>query len=168
METIRLTTWIDAPVERCFKLALSVDFHLAAVNSVRERALNGVTTGLMSMGEPVKWQGNHFGLRWTHTSVVDMSRPYTYFRDVMVEGALLHYEHDHHFATMNDGTRMRDELRFAAPMGKLGRVAEKMVLRRHLMELLARRNAVLKRVAESDLWHKYLDGQPEPQSLARR
>jgi hypothetical protein len=167
METIRLTTWIDAPVERCFKLALCVEFHVATVKSRKEKALNGVMIGLMGLREPVMWQGKHFGMQWMHTGVVDRWRPFTYFRDVMMEGSLLHYEHDHHFAAMNDGTRMRDELRFVAPMGMVGRLAERMVLRRHLMELLLRRSAALKQAAESDGWHRYLDGQPSPQSIAQ-
>jgi ligand-binding SRPBCC domain-containing protein len=161
METIRLTTWINAPVERCFKLAVCMDFHPAALEALHGKGLNGRNNGLISVGVPVKWKGSYFGVPWTHTGVIDLWRPFTYFRDVEVEGALRHYEHDHHFAAMDDGTRVRDEVRFAAPMGALGRMAEKMVLRRHLMKLLMLRNAALKQVAESELWHKYLDGQPD-------
>ena len=49
---------------------------------------------------------------------------------------------------------MRDEVRFTAPWGVLGRV----LARRHLKEFLKERNAEIKRVAESEEWHKYLDG----------
>jgi hypothetical protein len=51
---------------------------------------------------------------------------------------------------------MRDFLEFEAPMGFLGRIAEKMVLRAHLCELLERRNECIKRVAESDEWKRYV------------
>ncbi len=60
---------------------------------------------------------------------------------------------------MNDGTRMRDEIRFAAPAGLLGRLVEGK-LRRHLSKFLKERNAHIKRVAESEEWRRYLDGQP--------
>jgi len=76
----------------------------------------------------------------------------------MISGRFKHFEHDHHFAAMNDGTRMRDEIRFSAPWGMLGRLATRMFLRRHVTAFLAERNALLKHVAESDEWHKYLDG----------
>jgi ligand-binding SRPBCC domain-containing protein len=157
MGIIRLSTWIDAPMERCFKLATSIDLHLASTAQTQEKAIGGVTSGLLREGESVQWQGRHFGRLLTHTSKIDGWRPYCYFRDVMVAGMFLRFEHEHHFAVMNDGTRMRDEIRFAAPYGMLGRVAEKVVLRRHLIAILKQRNAVIKRVAESEEWRRYLE-----------
>ena len=159
MQTIRLTTWIDAPVQRCFQLSLSVDLHIQSAAGSKEKAVGGRTSGLLQGGESVTWSGRHFGLRLTHTSVIDLWRPYSYFRDVMSEGNFGRFEHDHHFAPMNDGTRMRDEIRFAAPAGLLGRLFQGR-LRRHLTRFLQGRNAYIKRVAESEEWHSYLDGQP--------
>jgi ligand-binding SRPBCC domain-containing protein len=160
METIRLTTWIDAPVDRCFKLSTSIDLHVASTALTGEKAVDGVTSGLISNGETVTWRGRHLGLRLRHTSRIDGWRPSSYFRDVMIHGAFARFEHEHFFAAMDDGTRMRDELRFSAPWGPLGRLAAKMVVRRYLTALLIRRNAAIKRVAESEEWHTYLDGLP--------
>lgn len=157
MEIIRVTTWINAPMERCFKLATSIDLHLASAGQTFEKAIGGATSGLLSEGEFVQWQGRHFGQTLTHTSKIDGWRPYSYFREVMVDGSFARFEHEHHFALMDDGTRMRDEIRFIAPYGLLGRVAEKTVLRRRLMEFLRKRNALIKRVAESEEWRKYLE-----------
>jgi ligand-binding SRPBCC domain-containing protein len=162
MDRIRLETWIDAPVERCFLLSLSVDLHTASAHASRENAIAGVTTGLINKGETVTFQGRHLGLTLNHTSRIEILRPYSHFQDVMISGRFKRFEHDHHFAAMNDGTRMRDEIRFSAPWGVLGRLASRMFLRRHLTEFLAHRNAVLKQVAESDEWHKYLDGHSTP------
>jgi ligand-binding SRPBCC domain-containing protein len=153
METIRLATWINAPVERCFLLSLSIDLHVDSTQSSREKAIGGVTSGLISEGETVTFQARHFGWR-RHTSRIEVLRPYSHFRDAMVAGAFRHFEHDHHFATMDDGTRMRDEVRFVAPWGPLGRI----LTRKRLKALLQERNAVIKRVAESEEWKKYLDG----------
>jgi ligand-binding SRPBCC domain-containing protein len=158
MGRIRLETWIDAPVERCFLLSLSVDLYTASAHSSREKAIAGVTTGLISKGETVTFQGRHFGLKLKHTSRIEVLRPYSHFRDVMISGHFKHFEHDHHFAAMNDGTRMRDEIRFSAPGGILGRLATRMFLRRRLTAFFAERNAVLKQVSESEKWHQYLDG----------
>lgn len=159
METIRLMTWIDAPVERCFRLSASIDLHLASAASIGEKAVDGVTTGLIGDGEMVTWNARHFGLRLHHASRIDGWRPYAYFREVMVEGVFQRYEHEHFFAVMDDGTRMRDELRFSLPGGPLGRLVGTLV-RKHLIALLLRRNATIKRVAESEEWHRYLDGRP--------
>jgi ligand-binding SRPBCC domain-containing protein len=160
METIRLMTWIDAPVERCFKLSTSVDLHVASAAQTGERATGGITTGLLGDGNTVTWQGRHFGLNLRHTSRIDAWRPYSYFRDVMTDGIFQRFEHEHFFATMNDGTRMRDEIRFTAPYGRMGRLATRLFVRKYLTEFLVKRNAMIKRVAESAEWHKYLDGRP--------
>ena len=167
METIRLTTWMDAPVERCFKLSASIDLHVASAASTREKVVGGVATGLIGHGQTVTWQGHHFGLRLRHTCRIDAWRPYSYFRDVMVRGAFARFEHEHFFATMNDGTRMRDEVRFSPRWGVLGRVVSKMLVRRHLTRLLIRRNAMIKRVAESEEWRRYLDEAPRRRTESR-
>ena len=167
METIRLMTWIDAPMERCFKLSASVDLNVASAAWTGEEAVGGVTTGLVGEGETVTWQGRHFGIRQRYTSRIDAWRPYSYFREVMVRGAFVRFEHEHFFAKMDDGTRMRDEIRFSTRWGALGRLASKTVVRKHLVKFLIRRNAVIKRVAESDEWHRYLDGTPQRRKESR-
>ncbi len=180
METIRLTTWIDAPVERCFRLAASVERHVAstAVRGDDEAGakdgggiVRGVNGGLgarvTGSGEVGKFQRLHVDVRLTHTSRIVGWRPYGYFFDVMVKGAFARFEHEHHFAAMDDGTRMRDEIRFAARFGLLGRMVEKTVVRRNLIKLLKRRNAVIKRVAETDEWREYLEPVGEPGTAER-
>jgi len=161
-----LTTLIEAPVERCFLLSLSVDLHVQSSRKAREKAVGGTTSGLIRAGEKVTWSGRHFGLRLSHTSLIDAWRPYTYFRNTMTEGHFAHFEHEHHFAPMNDGTRMRDEIRFDPPFSIFGRLLQGR-LRNHLRRILTERNARLKLVAESEEWHTYLDGQP-PLDLAPR
>jgi ligand-binding SRPBCC domain-containing protein len=160
METIRLMTWINAPVERCFRLSASIELHVASAASTGEKAVDGVTTGVIGEGEMVTWRGRHFGLKLRHTSRIEGWRPYSYFRDVMVDGSFERFEHEHFFAVMDDGTRMRDEIRFSVPGGPLGKLATKFYVRRHLMAFLMRRNAMIKRVAESEEWHRYLDNRP--------
>jgi ligand-binding SRPBCC domain-containing protein len=158
---------MDAPVERCFKLSVSIDLHVASAASTGERVVDGVDTGLIGQGQTVTWQGHHFGLRLRHTSRIDAWRPYSYFRDVMVRGAFVRFEHEHFFATMDDGTRMRDEVRFSTRWGALGRVVSKVLVRRHLTMLLLRRNALIKRVAESEEWRRYLDEAPQRKTGSR-
>jgi ligand-binding SRPBCC domain-containing protein len=155
MEIIRLETWIDAPVERCFLLSLSIDLHVASAGTTREKAIDGVTTGLIGEGETVTFQGRHLGTRMRHTSRIVTLRPFSYFRDDMIAGTFRHFEHHHHFAPMDDGARMRDTVRFLAPWGRLGQI----LARKRLIAFLIKRNATIKRVAESEEWRKYLDGE---------
>lgn len=149
MEKIRLATWIDAPVERCFLLSLSIDLNVA---SVGKKAVDAMLDGMVGEGETVTFQRAYFGLQ-PHTTRIEAFRPFSYFRDVMVSGPFRYFEHDHHFAAMDDGTRIRDEIRFSASWGPLGRI----LARRRLAAFLTERSALIKRVAESNEWRQYLE-----------
>jgi ligand-binding SRPBCC domain-containing protein len=152
METIRVATWIDGPVERCFLLSLSIGMHAASASSSWISAGGKVPSGLLHEGETVTLPGRPFGVL-KHTSRIDLVRPHSYFRDVMISGNFRHFVHEHHFAPMNDGTRIRDEIRFSSQWGSLGNL----LARKRLKAYLAQRTAAIKRVAESDEWRRYLD-----------
>jgi ligand-binding SRPBCC domain-containing protein len=158
MGMIRSVTQVKAPMERCFKLAVSIDLQMAATG---QKAIDGTTSGLIGPGETVTWQSPGLIGKVTHKNLIEVWRPHTYFRDIMVDGPFAAFEHDHHFAPMNDGTRIRSEIRFTSSKGVLGRISEKFFLRKRMAKLLRQQNALLKRVAESDEWHEYLDGQSE-------
>ena len=157
MPIIELITRIAAPPERCFDLSRSIDLHQASLAGSGERAVAGVTSGLIGMGESVTWEARHLGVRQRLTSrITAFDRPH-HFRDSMVAGAFARFDHDHWF-TPDDagGTVVRDVFDFAAPLGVLGRIAEAAFLTRYMRRLLADRNAVVRRVAESDEWRRYL------------
>jgi ligand-binding SRPBCC domain-containing protein len=156
-ELIELERRIAAPVERCFLLSLSMDLHLESTAQTGEKAIAGVTHGVIGPGESVTWRGRHFGLMLTHTSVISGYERPGFFEDSMTRGMFRSFAHRHYFTADGDGTVMRDELRFAAPLGVLGLIAERMVLRQYLRGFLEERNAVIQRVAESaDGWVRYI------------
>jgi len=156
VQTIQLETLIAAPARRCFLLSLSIDLHVDSTAPTRERAIAGVTTGLIGDGESVTWRGRHFGLMLDHTSKVTRYEPPTFFQDVMTAGKFKSFEHDHRFHEQDGETVMRDELRFSAPPGVLGLMVERFVLRNYLTRFLRQRNEFVKEVAESEMWRKYL------------
>jgi ligand-binding SRPBCC domain-containing protein len=166
METLRLSTWIDAPVERCFLLSLSVDLHVASARSTQSKPVTGSAEVMIGEGETLTFRGRHFGVRWRHTSLIDILRPHSYYRDIMIAGPFQHFDHEHHFAAMDDGTRMRDEVRFSARWGVFGRLASKTFLRNRLKTFLMERNAMIKRLAESEDWKKYLEISGEGRAIA--
>jgi ligand-binding SRPBCC domain-containing protein len=149
MPIIRLETYIDAPIERCFDLALSVDLRLQAVAHTYERPIAGMRTGVMRLRDTVTWEAVHFGVTQRLTSMITASeRPY-YFTDEMVRGALQELTHVHEFVPRPAGTLMVDRFSFQAPLGVLGWPAEQLVLTRYLTGLLLTRNRCLKQVAEA-------------------
>lgn len=146
-------------MERCFDLARSVEVHLAGNVHFGEQtsATEGVTSGLIGLGERVSWRAKHFGVWQKLTSeITALERP-AYFQDKMIRGAFRFMEHDHYFREVSAReTEMKDVFRFAAPLPVLGLVAERLVLRQYMRALLQERNGVLKQIAESSEWRKYL------------
>jgi ligand-binding SRPBCC domain-containing protein len=156
MTTIQLETRIAAPAMRVFLLSLSIDLHMESTAQTRERAIAGVTHGLIGPGESVTWQGRHFGLMLQHTSLITRYDPPFCFEDVMTKGMFTGFEHRHVFTTESGMTVMRDTLIFKAPLGPIGLLAERFVLRSYLKQFLEERNGHIKHVAESDEWQTYL------------
>jgi len=156
MPTIQLTTWIAAPPERCFDLSRSIDLHVASTEETGERAIGGVTSGLIGPGEEVSWRARHLGVWQTLTTrITAFDRP-RHFRDSMVRGVFRRFDHDHFFAPRDGGTEVRDLFDFTSPLGPLGRIADALVVTRHLRAFLERRNQELKEVAESERWRAFL------------
>jgi ligand-binding SRPBCC domain-containing protein len=156
VQRIQLETRIAAPTQRCFLLSLSIDLHVDSTASTRERAIAGVTTGLIGEGESVTWRGRHFGFMLSHTSAITRYEPPNFFQDVMTAGLFKSFQHDHRFQQQNGETVMNDELRFTAPLGIFGLAAERLVLRNYLTRFLRERNEFVKQVAESESWREYL------------
>ncbi len=160
LETI---TQIRAPIERCFDLARSVEVHLAGNVHWGENAVaaSGVTSGLLDLNQRVTWRAKHFGVWHTLTSeITAMDRP-AYFQDTMVRGIFRYMRHDHLFRQLSpELTEMRDVFCFAAPLPVLGRLAEIAFLGRYMRTLLDERNSVIRRIAESEEWRKYLPLSP--------
>lgn len=155
MPVIKLETFIDAPVERVFDLARCIDLHTESMGRQRERAVDGVVTGLIGLGETVTWEAVHFGIRQRLTSAITQFDRPLHFRDSMVSGAFRSIDHDHFFEEDGRGTLMRDIFAYTSPLGLLGAAADRVFLKRYMTRLLEERNGVIKRVAESSGWKRF-------------
>ena len=149
MQVITLETKIAAPVQRCFLLSLNVDLHVQSTAKTNERAIAGITHGLMELGDKVTWRARHFGLMLTHETLISRYEMPLYFQDVMLKGMFRSFVHDHYFThVLGDQTLMRDKLSFEAPLGPIGRVVEVLILKNYLSEFLRSRNTLIRHVAE--------------------
>lgn len=134
---------IPAPIETAFAVALDIDAHQAAFRGSHERAVGGVTTGVIGLGEFVTWRARHFGITWTMTSrITEWDRPHR-FVDEQQRGPFARFRHEHVFEPVEGGTRVTDLVSFEAPLGVLGRIAEALVLRRYMPRLIRIRNEFL-------------------------
>lgn len=157
MPLIELETTIAAPAERVFDLSLSVDLHLASAEDTGERVVGGKTSGLLGDGDSITWQARHFGIAFRLQSLVsEVNRPQR-FLSIMQKGPFRSIRHEHLFSEREGVTIMTDRFYFEAPMGLLGRIAEKIALTRHMKTFLEKRNALIKQVAEGEQWKTYLD-----------
>ena len=157
MALIELQTQIAAPIERVFDLARSIDAHMASTGDTHERAVAGRTTGLIEKGETVTWEANHLGFRQRlAVRITQFERPHV-FGDEMISGAFSSMHHTHRFIPSDQGTLMKDEFHFTAPLGFLGRLAEWLFLTRYMRRFLTKRAAQLKKMAESEEWRIFLE-----------
>ncbi len=104
------------------------------------------------MGETVTWRAKHFGVYQDLTSrVTEYDQP-NYFVDEMVSGAFKRFRHEHHFSKLSDRTLMTDLFDYVSPFGFLGKLADKLILKEYMTELLTIRNRTIKNFAESGQW----------------
>ncbi len=157
MPRIEIVVNVDAPPERCFDLARSVEFHMRSTSSTRELAVGGVTQGLLELGDSVTWRARHFGVTQRLTSRITVFDRPRRFRDTQVQGAFRRFDHDHYFEPAPDGgTVLRDVFDFEAPLGLLGRFAEWLFLTEYMRRFLSARALEIKSAAESTDWTKYV------------
>lgn len=144
---IVVVTEIDAPIERVFDLARDPYLHAELAKRTREKVVFAAHP-LLGLDDVVTFEAVHFGVRQALSArIVEYERP-VLFVDEMERGAFRTLRHTHRFEPADGKTRMTDELVFTAPLGPLGRLAERLVLKRHLERFLHERGRALKRYAE--------------------
>jgi len=159
MVTIEDSTIIRAPIERCFDLARSVEVHLAGNVHFGEQAVAsaGVTSGLIGMAQGVNWRAKHFGVRHNLTSEITGPESTRLVSGHHDSGNFpIHEARSFLSSSGPGGNGMKDVFCFAAPLPFLGRLAEVTFLGRYMQVLLRERNAVIKEMAESSDWQRYL------------
>lgn len=97
MPKIITETYIEAPVERVFDLARSIDLHIATTGNTEERAIAGRTSGLIGHKETVIWEARHLGVKQRLESKITAFEYPLSFEDTMQEGAFSNLRHVHSF-----------------------------------------------------------------------
>lgn len=156
MPVIKLKSVINAPIERVFDLARSIDLHTESMSQTAEKPVAGVTKGLINQGETVTWEATHFGFRQRLTSKITICERPAKFGDTMVSGAFKRFDHEHFFEEIDGKTVMSDVFDYDSPLGFLGKIADFLFLENYMKNLLIVRNELIKKVAEGDQWQKFL------------
>ena len=127
--------------DELFDVSLDIDAHVASMEQSGERAISGVVSGRIDLGQEVTWRARHFGIWFTMTSrITALDRP-TRFVDEQVRGPFRWFRHEHRFDDVTGVTTMTDTIDLASPI--FGILAERAVLVPYLRRLIRVRNAHL-------------------------
>lgn len=149
MPIIKHMQFIKAPLEVCFDLARNVDIHTQTTAKTKEKAVSGVTQGLLKEGDIVTWEAIHFGIKQRLTAKVTYMKKPTEFVDIMIIGAFKSFTHTHQFVEEKGGTLMIDIFEYESPYGPIGLIADKLFLERYMTKFIISRAKELKKIAET-------------------
>lgn len=149
MPRIVVRTFVRAPQQVVFDAARDADLHTKTTKHTREKIVAGRCEGLFELGDEVTFEATHFFIRQRlRVRIVEMQPPHR-FSDEMLSGAFQSLRHVHLFEAVETGTRMTDVLSWKAPLGFLGKVADRLFLARYMQRFLERRNCALKAIVEA-------------------
>ncbi len=141
-------TEIAAPIDEVFDLARDIGAHVASQAYAHERAVAGVTSGVIGPGETVTFRARHFGVPFRLTSrIVAFDRPHR-FADEQIRGPFKSIRHEHLFSEADGIVTMVDRVCLAAPVGPIGRLVERALLGCYIRNLIVERAGFLKAEAE--------------------
>ena len=124
--------------------------HLSSTEQTRERVVSSLASNLLGPGDVVTWEATHLGVRQRLTSKITRFDAPRSFEDEQIAGPFKTFWHRHEFRAENGATVMTDLVRYSAPLGPLGSLAEIVFLDRYLRVFLERRATHLRALAESE------------------
>ncbi|MFT5915937.1 MAG: ligand-binding SRPBCC domain-containing protein [Flammeovirgaceae bacterium] len=152
MPKITIYTKINASKELAFDLSRNMDLHEISTAKTGEKAIAGVTTGLIGLNESVTWRAKHLGVWQNLTSkITEFDFPDS-FIDEMQKGAFKSFRHEHLFEETDGVTLMTDIFEYKSPLGILGELADWVFLEEYMTKLLQERVLIIKDYAESGKW----------------
>ena len=131
---------IDAPPETCFALLRDPRLHTETL---------AVHEGDFALGQRVRFESEMLGIKQVMVVEVTEFDPPHRVTDTMISGTFREFRHTHEFTEHNGGTLMSDVVVWRSPLGPLGRLADRLFLRRKLRRLITGRNLRLKALAEA-------------------
>lgn len=148
MTTIKLTTKIKASKQIVFDLSRNIDLHQLSMTDSKEKAIYGITSGLVNLNDTVTFKGKHFGVYLTHQSRITKMKLYDSSTDEMIKGCFKSFIHHHEFEEDQGFTTMTDKIFYEVPIGIVGKIFDYLILKRYMQNLIEKRNNILKQQLE--------------------
>jgi uncharacterized protein len=86
----------------------------------------------MKTGALIDYTIRIMGIRWHWRTIISTYDPPHKFIDEQLMGPYAFWHHTHAFKQVKDGTLISDEVRYAIPLGILGRLAQALFVKRQL------------------------------------
>jgi ligand-binding SRPBCC domain-containing protein len=100
----------------------------------------------MGAGTLIEYRLRLHGLPLRWISRIERWEPGRAFEDVQVKGPYRLWHHRHEFRAAGGGTLVRDHVRYALPLGRLGDLAHAALVERDLARIFAFRYAAVKKL----------------------
>jgi ligand-binding SRPBCC domain-containing protein len=158
MPQIERTVEIHAPLERVFTFVTDIRNHRRVAPPQTQEQLLDAGDIPLRLGTVVRLRARYGGIWWTLASRITAFDPpgplhpdSGYFRDEQVHGPFAQWQHDHWFATKPGGsTLLTDRFTYSAPLGLLGRIAQRLWLNAQMRDLLEYMQAAEKHLLETE------------------
>jgi ligand-binding SRPBCC domain-containing protein len=106
------------------------------------------------------------GVRVRWKSLIREYEPPFRFVDVQLKGPYAFWHHTHVFTEVNGGTLISDEIQYAMPLGVIGKIVQRVAVKRQLDDIFAFRAEMIKRIfggeeflgGELSMSNSYLSG----------
>ena len=147
---------VHAPIDRCFLLSTSIDL---VSRNLGMRLVTPSKTNLIQPNDQLIWHGWKFCLPQLHETLITAYDRPNYFQDTMGRGRFKRFQHQHNFYEIGGHTLLHDKIRFSLPLGWVGDIVAQRIMVPYISRLLRRRLQLLKHVAETEEWRKYLPDQ---------
>jgi ligand-binding SRPBCC domain-containing protein len=159
MPQIERAIEIDAPLARVFAFVIDIRNHSRLAPPHTQEQLLDPGAIPLRLGAVVRLRARYGGIRWTLASRITAFDPpgpahpeSAYFRDEQVHGPFAEWRHDHWFAsTPTGGTRQTDRFTYAAPLGPIGRLVERLWLDEQMRQLLEHIQTTEKHLLETEI-----------------
>jgi ligand-binding SRPBCC domain-containing protein len=98
---------------------------------------------VMKQGTLIDYRLRLLGVSFAWQTLIEVYEPDSRFVDVQLKGPYTLWRHTHTFENVPEGTRMRDRVEYALPLGPLGQVAHALFVEKQLRTIFDYRRKVI-------------------------
>ncbi len=156
MNKIEFNTHIKAPIQHCFDLARSIDFHKLSAGPIKEESVAGCMTGLIGYNQHALMKSELWGLQFcTEIKIVKFNPPFFLSYEI-TDSRFISVFHDYYFYDISEETVMINHFYYQTKWGLPGELFRFLFLEKFLSRMITKRNDLLREYAETEKWKDIL------------